>query len=243
MKTTVLFAALALFAGCADTQLGSEKALRFGLQRQYTETTGFAPVARGQTLELAVQAATKTGLLNEYDYLEATLTIADPDGNAVPVERTAKGKFTTRFPRTGTHVLTATLSDGKRDTLSVEVVEQGGLRLARSSRTITTRDAANGSCTTSLADDVAPTLAKNQQLNATLVALDTFGYPVLGLLDLEFSGPITVTPTTFKVRANDFDFVPTASGTLTLHVTDKVTQQTSDLTFTVGADDAVCPAK
>src|SRR3990167_3174580 len=111
---TMTAAVLAMFGltACGESQPGEGKVLRFGLQTQYAETDGFAPIARGQQLELAVQALTKAALLNDYEFLDATLTISGPDASTVGVENTSKGKFETTFVRTGAHVLNATLADG-----------------------------------------------------------------------------------------------------------------------------------
>lgn len=227
---------------CGDNQLGEGNALRFGLVVQYAETEGFARIARGQAVPLALQAKEKPALLNDYPFVDGTLTITDPSGAAVPLERTAQGKFKTTFTRAGTHLLRAE-ANGVTDSLSVEVVEPAALRLARVRRSINTKPASGTNCTTGLADNAPiPQLKRNQSLNAAVVATDAAGNPLLGVLELDVSGPVTVDKH-LDLIANTFTFTPTATGLVTLRIADVKTPAVTELTFEVTEGDATCPTR
>jgi hypothetical protein len=229
-----------VLSGCGESQVGDGKTLRFGLLEQYAETDGFsAPIAQGQSMPLAIQAKTRAALLNDYEFLEGTLTATDPSGAPVDVERTARGKFRAVFSTLGTHVLSAQAGE-LRDSLTVEVAAQAQLRLARLHRSIST-DTGVQTCSAGLEDGVAvPTLKHNQSLHASLVPVDAAGNPMLGLLTLEFTGDVEGRRDD-ALTANGYTLKPHGTGTVKGTVKDTVTQQTVELSFQVSQDDAVCP--
>jgi hypothetical protein len=229
-----------VLSGCGESQVGDGSRLRFGLLEQYAETTGFsAPIAQGQSMPLALQAKTKAGLLNDYDFLEGTLTATDPSGAPVEVQRTAQGKFHAVFPTLGTHVLTAQVGE-VTDALTVEVAAQAQVRLARMQRSIST-DTGVQTCSAALEDGVpVPTLKKNQSLHASLVPADAAGNAMLGLLTVEFTGDIQGTRDA-ALTANGYTLKPRGTGTVRGTVKDTLTQQTLELSFEVSPDGATCP--
>lgn len=234
-----------LFNACSPSQAGAQGTLRFGLLFSYPETQGFGPVAKGQLVPLAVQAMTKPALLNDYEFLEASLTARAADGTAATIERTDVGRFKGTFPKTGAFTLTATAPEGA-DTLEVTVAEQTQLRLARAKQFVRTTVGAEA-CLAPLADGAPlPRLKKNQVLLTHVVPADAAGGALLAKLELTTAGELVATRDSAitGASANGFTLAPRAgAGTQTVTFTDTLTAQTLTVTIEVDADEAGCPAK
>lgn len=254
-KRLALLAALAVAVeGCGESRLvesppaesqqpGSDRAFLFLDDVYFTPcVTAFGPVARGQLLSVAVGKTDGTAIVS----VDATLAITDSDGTSVPFEQVRTGSFRARFARVGPYVLTATLGDGAVLTQSVDVVEQAGLRLSPLFRRFTTHDT-NGECaetenTFQLAPEGPVTLSQNQELATSVVPVDAAGRPLLGHVDVEFSGAMQVSKSTTWLGSNSFTFAPVQTGPSTVRVTDRTLEQESELSFEVTDARATCPA-
>lgn len=228
---------------CGESQEGEAGALRFGLVYRYVDTQGFTAVAAGQPLAVAIQSSEKpSGVLNDYAYLDGTLTASGASG-ALTVERTGVGQFKTSFPTAGAYTLTA-VAGGLQDQLAVTVVAQTGLRIAGNQRVVTTVTEQR-SCDTALdADAAIPVLKKNQRLMATVQPVDATGAPLLALLSLTGSGTLKAEAISLVTgaRANTFVFTPPSAGAHAVELTDAVTQQKVSVTVQVEDADATCPS-
>ena len=243
-----LVVVLLVATACGEGQTGDGNTLRFGLQYQYAETDGFAaPIARGVKMPLGVQDPKKAALLNDYTYLEATLTATKSDGTAAEITRTAQGKFDGVFSSVGSYTLAATTSvTGVKDSLQVTVADIASLRLSNVSRVVDTFISDGTSCLKTLDKaDPMPTLSSNQRLDITVVATDASGAALLGLLDLSATSDTLTTELPKTVLANELHLRPIAgkTGALTATVSDATTQKTLDVPVTVTADVASCPKK
>jgi hypothetical protein len=240
-----IFSAVVALSACADSQAGMGGNLRFGQVLQYAETQDFtASIAAGQEMPVAIQGTTRPALLNDYPYLDGTLTASrKTDGQSVTVQKTDTGKFKATFPSAGTYVLHATTTKGVEDSLEVEVAQQSQLRLARVQRKVIT-SASSKSCSTVVPDGASlPDLKSNQTLLASIVPADASGNPLLGKLDLEFTEAGLHATATLGTSANSYTFGPTSgtTGPAKVTVKDRVTGQTFELNVNVTADSATCP--
>ncbi len=244
MIPRVMPLALVTLAGCGAEQLtASAQPLPptrlFYLDGEGIEKCGPSSIARGLALSLtpAVVDEAQTSLVA----LEAELTIADTSGNLVPFEK-VNGSFRARFDRTGTYVLEATLGDGSLLTREVTVVEHAGLRLGRRGRNVVTHDT-SGDCTTSVVEEAAsPSLALNQELHAYVVPVDAHEEPLVGELELKFSGTMSVRAGLSDSRFNAYVFEPTEPGTNALTISDSTLQQAYEMSFDADGAPAVCRA-
>lgn len=224
---------------CGESQQGAKGSLRFGLVYSYAETDGFGPIAAGQKVALAIQGTEKPALLNDYPYLDGTLTTSGP-----ATERTGEGRFTTRFETPGAYTLTATATANEvTDTLEVQVVTQTAIRLSKKGASIVT--ASNGTtCSTRLEGGAAlPALKTNQHLIATVVPVDGNDAPLLGVLELESKGTANATETAVITGAvvNSFKFQSTTPGRQTVELLDTRTQQRLTFALEIEDGEATCP--
>lgn len=244
--SVVMLVSVVVLSACADSQTGANGKLRFGQVVQYAETGDFtAGIAARQSMPLAIQGLTKPALLNDYPYLDGTLSVVrKSDGTAVDVAQTDTGKFKAVFPAAATYVLHAK-AGGLDDTLEVTVVEQTQLRLAKTQRQLITTDA-NGTCTTPIADGATlPDLRSNQALLASIVPADAAGNPLLGVLQLEFHGDVVKVESSAGPEANSFTFTPRAGtvGVASVTASDGVVGSSLALDLHVVAALATCPPK
>lgn len=225
-------------------QPGTDRAFLFLGDMYFTPcATAFGSIARGQLFSVAVGKMDDTGtsIVN----VDARFAITDGDGNPVPFEQVGTGTFRTRFAWAGAYVLTAMLDDGTTLTQNVDVVEQAGLRLSPLFRRFTTYDT-NDECaetenTFLLAPEGPLTLSPNQELTTSVVPVDAAGMPLLGHVDVEFSGTMKVSKSTTWGGSNSYTFEPTQAGTSIVRVTDTTLNQESELLFDVTDVHATCP--
>lgn len=208
--------------------------------------TVFGPIARGQYFGASVGRLDASG--EAVETVEATFSLRDSAGDAVPFEQPRRGTFLTRFAHAGRYELTATLADGPTLRQDLEVVEQAGLRLSPLYRRVTTH-AATGDCadtqnTFQFAGQGPVSLARNQVLETSVVPVDAEGAPLLGTVELELSvGELNVSKSTTWLGSNSYRFEPTRAGRGVVHVTDLATGQRAELEFDVTADAASCSAQ
>jgi hypothetical protein len=206
--------------------------------------TVFGPIARGQLFDMAVGRLDDTGTASVN--VDATLAITDGYGSSVPFEHIRTGTFRMRFARAGSYTLTAMLDDGTNLTENVDVVEQAGLRLSPLYRRITTNDESGECAETENTFLFAPggpvRLSKNQNLTTSVVPVDANDMPLLGHVDVEFSGTMKIGKSTTWGGSNSFTFEPTQTGFSTVRVTDTTLRQVNDLSFEVADAHATCPA-
>lgn len=232
---------------CAESQSGDAQRLRFGHIVRYAEIEDFsAAIAARQEMPLSIQGTTRPALLNDYPYLDGTLTASrKSDGAPVTsIQRTGLGQFKATFPMSGTYVLHAKAGE-LEDVLDIRVAEQTHLRLARSQRIIAT-SVPNDSCSADAPDgDFTPDLKSNQSLSASIVPADASGNPLLGVLPLQFFGDDVQVAPTVGPQANSYVFTPKPGrlGTATVTVKDETSGQTLELNFNVLSGEAACPGK
>lgn len=256
-KRLALFSAILITVeGCGGSPLvesspaqsqqpGTDRAFLFLGDMYFTPCmTAFGPIARGQLFSVAVGKIDDTGtaIVN----VDAKLAITDGDGSQVPFDQVRTGTFRTRFARAGAYVLTAMLDDGTTLIQNVDVVEQAGLRLSPLFRKFTTRDT-NDECaetenTFLFAPEGPATLSHNQELTTSVVPVDAAGMPLLGHVDIEFSGTTKVSKSTTWGGSNSYTFEPTQTGISIVRVTDTTLNQESELSFEVTDAHATCPA-
>lgn len=247
----VVLAAVAVVLGCGEAAPSasapptSEAFLTLADPYFTPCVTAFGPVARGQYFSVSVGRPDASG--EAVETVEATFSLRDSAGDAVPFEQPRRGTFLTRFAHAGRYELTATLADGPTLRQDLEVVEQAGLRLSPLYRRVTTH-AATGDCadtqnTFQFAGQGPVSLARNQVLETSVVPVDAEGAPLLGTLELELSSELSVSKSTTWLGTNSYRFEPTRPGRGVVHVTDLATGQRAELEFDVTADAASCPAQ
>jgi hypothetical protein len=202
----------------------------------FIEACGPSPVARG--LGLTITPTSVDQAQHALVFAPAEITITDADGTAVPFE-TLPQSIRTRFPHTGTFVVSGTFADGEVVTREVTVHERVGLRFGPRSRYTVTHGAA-GECSSALDEGAPlPSLALNQELNAWVVPVDAQGQALLGTLELEFSGAIN-SRRRDDPQTNAFTFTPTNAGPSVLTVREPESELELQVPFDVDAAPAVC---
>ncbi|MGV3625980.1 MAG: hypothetical protein ACO1OB_34540 [Archangium sp.] len=233
----ILAVSSVVLMACGESQQGENGSLRFGLIYTYAETDGFGPIAAGQVLPLSIQAKEKPAPLNDYPYLDGTLT-----SSGAEVERTGEGRFKTTFETPGTYTLTASAND-LTDTLEVKVVAQTAIRLAK--REVSIGTTSNGAtCSTRIEVGAAwPALKTNQKITATIVPVDANDAPLLGQLTLESKGTANATGTLVVTGAllNTYAFSSTTPGRQTVDLLDARTQQRLTFALEIEDGEATCP--
>lgn len=240
MKRELMAAALVALAACGGreetTPTVGSSALVY-LEGESLEVCGPSAVARGLVLYLtpAVLDAAQGALVTT----SADLALEDGAGQPVPLEAVGE-RFRTRFERTGTYRLTAAFADGVQVTREIAVVEGVAVRLGARGRQLITHDV-SGDCEQSVAEGPTPVLALNQELRAWIVPVDAQDRPLLGALELEFTGTGRAHKWMPTQPANSFLLRPTRAGTNVLSFTDTELRLEHQLVLEAHTATAVCP--
>jgi hypothetical protein len=239
MNRKLVAAAFAALTACGGPQVTAQTAAAASLiyfEGEGIEACGPSAIARGLPVNFMPAVIDRAQMVAT----AADLTVTDTQGNPVPFEQVSE-RGRTRFERSGSYVVTATFRDGARVTRDVSVFEAVGVRLGKTGRQIITHDV-GGDCAQSVTEGPTPVLALNQELHTWIVPVDAEGRPLLGELQLEFSGTARAHQSIAHAPLNSFVLAPTHAGTNVLTLTANALQLEQQVSLEAAGSTAACPA-